>query len=121
MEQPMVKVARLDHDQVFWGLEERALAEVVAGDAVFCAPELVGELPEGALWIERDADNQPGLYRLDLQAKRFMPLPPAQRKAAPGAPTLEEAVYDLITQGKDAPRVKAWLGWMKNSMDGGIR
>lgn len=117
MKTPSAKVARLDHDLVYWGLEDRAVADIKPGDLVFGDPVLAELIPEGAVYVDRDCDLAGGQQRWDGAAGRFVPLPAAQRKPSPTAPTMEQAFYDLLTIGPDAPRVIAWRGWMKQSMD----
>jgi hypothetical protein len=121
MEKPSAKVARLDHDQVYWGLEDRPLAEIKAGDLVFGDPVLAELLPKGAVYVDRDCDLAGGQQRWDAAAGCFVPLPEAARKPGPTAPTLEQAFYDYLTIGKKAPRVVAWCEWMKKTMDEAIR
>jgi hypothetical protein len=121
MDQPSAKVARLDHDQVYWGLEERAIADIKSGELVFCAPELAEQLPEGAIYVARDCDLPGGQQRWDAGGRCFVPVPALHRKPAPTAPTLEQAFYDFLTIGPDAVRVVAWRNWMKKTMDEAIR
>ena len=121
MDNPMVRVARLDHDQVYFGLVEKPLAEVQAGELVFGDPALAEELPFGARYVDRDCDLAAGAYRWESAAGAFEPLPSSQRKAAIEAPTLEQAFYDFVTdQGRitpSAPRVAAWAQWFRKSME----
>ena len=93
--------AKLDHDRVYWGVEE---VEALAPDDV--------EVPA-------DCDLKPGMYRWD--GATFALLAHAQRKSAPEAPTIEQAFYDLLTTGPEAPRVVAWRDWMKQTMDERLR
>ena len=120
MENTTVRVAVLDHDQVYFGLTEKPLAEVQPGELVFGDPALAEELPFGTLYVDRDCDLSPGVYRWN--GKSFEPLPRHQRKAAIEAPTLEQAFYDFVTdQGRitpSAPRVAAWAQWFRKSMEG---
>lgn len=116
-----VRVARIDHDRVFWELGPPVPAgEVPAGAFVFGDPAIA--LPEGVIWIDRDCDLPGGRYCLAAPDAahpvwHFEPLPPEQQKAEEGAPTLEQAVYDLITIGGDAPRAQAWAKWFESTLD----
>lgn len=115
---PRVRIALLDHDGVYWPpLLERALGDVVAGDIVFCDRELAELLPEGAIYVDRNCDLAGGQYTWNGEAKSFIPLPRHRRKESAGVPTLEQAFYDLITEGPSAPRVQAWCVWFKQSLD----
>ncbi len=117
MDNPMVRVARLDHDQVYFGLVEKPLEEVQAGELVFGAPELAGGLPAGAMYVDRDCDLPPGAYRWN--GKAFEPLPRSQRKAAIEAPTLEQAFFDFAMNGAGGVRWKAWADWFAKTMEAG--
>lgn len=124
----MARVARLDADLVFWGLGDPVpVDELKAGDRVFGDPELAAVVAEltDVVYIERDCDLAGGKYKLlapdgDNPVWHFDPLPPQQQKIVESAPTLEQAVYDLITVGAEAPRVKAWMAWMKRTLDEGV-
>lgn len=80
MQQIMVRLARLDAERVYLGLSEPLpLAEVKDGDFVFGAPELREQLPEGAVYVERDCDLPAGKYRLvaphaEHKCWHFLPL-----------------------------------------------
>lgn len=118
METPMVRVARLDHEQVYFGLVEKPLAEVKAGELVFGPPELAKQLPLGAAYVDRHCDLPSGAYRWEAGKAAFEPLPRAQRKSALEAPSLEQAFYDFLTNGPEGKSVRAWAEWFRKTMDG---
>ena len=94
--------ARLDHDRIFWGVEE---------------VEALGLEDVG---VPADCDLAPGMYRHNAEATpapTFEALPREARKAAPEAPSLEMAFFDLLEIGPDAPRVRAWKEWFVKSFD----
>lgn len=102
----MAHRAKIDHDGVYWGVEE--VASLAAGDF---------EVPA-------DCDCKPGAYRL-MPAKGdepayLEPIEPQNIKAVAGAPTLEQAFYAFLADGPDAPRVKAWREAFKTTVEGGI-
>jgi len=93
----MAHRAKLDHDRIYWGVEE--VAELHAGDVA----------------VPAACDLTPGMYR--WSGSTFELLPREQRKSLQEAPTLEQAFYDLLTVGREAPRVEAWIKWMEKTMD----
>lgn len=97
--------AKIDHDGVYWGVEE--VAALAAGD----------------LEVPADCDCKPGAYRLmpavGDEPAYLEPIEPQNIKAVAGAPTLEQAFYALLTEGPDAPRVLAWGEAFKQTVDGG--
>lgn len=97
--------AKIDHDGVYWGVEE--VAALAAGDF---------EVPHGC-------DCKPGAYRLKPavgDAVAYLePIEPQNIKAVAGAPTLEQAFYALLAEGPDAPRVLAWREAFKTTVEGG--
>lgn len=103
----MVKVARIDHDRVYFGLDDKALADVVSGDVVFGDAALCARLPAGAVYVGRDCDLPGGRYQWD--GKAFQPLPPQLQKKAESAPDLERAFYEQCRclHGRDATLVSA--------------
>lgn len=125
MTQSQIRIAKLDHDGIYWGLEVKAAAALAAGDLVFCARAVLEgeeplELPIGAVWVGEDCDLAPGAYRWNADDRRFVPLPKGQRKAAPEAPSLEQALADYLrAQPADSlpPRTSAWLAFMKTTID----
>jgi hypothetical protein len=116
-----IRVARLDHDNVFFGLEERAIADVRPGELVFGPADCAEALPSGAVYVDRDCDNAPGKYKWVAgtgdAVGQFVPLPLSQQKPAEKGPTLEQCVYDLIMFGASAPRVQAWARWFEKTID----
>lgn len=96
--------ARLDHDQVFWGVDEIAQADAKEGDVLF----------------DHVPDNAPGAYRWDAKLARFEPLPASQIKAIPGAPSIEQAFHDFIHASDITlpPRTAAWRDAFKKTVDG---
>lgn len=124
----LARVAKLDFDQVYWGLGEPIpVDQVVAGDKVFGDPALRKALPEGAVWVERDCDftaDKFGKYKLvgpddDAQFWRFVPLPQSQQKSAEEAASLEQALYDLaIELGAKSPRVLSWCKAFEQTVEG---
>jgi hypothetical protein len=77
----MARIARLDHDRVFFGLGAPVpLDQVKAGDFVFGAPELAEALPAGAVYMEPRLRPAAGRYRLQAPNAHsacwhFVPLP----------------------------------------------
>lgn len=110
------RVAVLDHDGVYWKLEEKPVAEVTDGDLVF-GPRVLAVLCPSARYVDADCDLPGGRYKWNGTAGRFEPLLREQRKAAPAAPTLEQAFYGFLTQGAEDPRVTAWLDHFRKTMD----
>src|SRR4051812_1210105 len=96
MEQKTVKVARLDHDQVFWGLVTKSLDELREGDLVFCSLGLREELPAGVRWVDVACDLPAGQQKWSADKGCFQPLPRNRRKSAPDAITSERALYELL-------------------------
>jgi hypothetical protein len=102
---------KLDHDDVYFGCEE-----VLAGEEItFGADDVV---------LDHAPDNAPGMYRWSRTGKRFEPLPKTQQKTELGAPTLEQAFYELTSAwmqgaGPDSlpPRVMAWRAGFEKSID----
>jgi hypothetical protein len=98
---------KLDHDDVYFGCEKLAAGEeAAAGDIV----------------LDHAPDNAPGLYRWLYPEARLEPLPKTKQKAAPDAPTLEQAFYELvhavIPSGSPLPsRIAAWCAWFEKSFD----
>jgi hypothetical protein len=120
----VARVARLDHDQVYWGLEDHPVKDVKAGDLVFGDPSLKDVIPQGAVYVDLDCDLPGGKYRWNSQLRRFDPLPRGQQKEMPQAPTLEQAFYDFCLKFgvEQLPtRTAAWCQWMKNSVDERMR
>lgn len=121
MKNPMVRIARLDHDLVYWGLgEEMPCGDAKAGDLVFGDPVAIPALPEGAVYVDRGCDLPHGMQRWNATARRFEPLPREQRKAAPEAPTLEQALYDYLATLPAAAlptRTAAWCAWFRRTVD----
>lgn len=100
----MAHRARLDHDLIYWGVEE--VPALAAGDVA----------------VPADCDLKLGAYRwvpeTPERTGHFHPLPVAQQKSAPGAPTLEEAFAAFLTGGAEAAPVVAWLAAYNASMEG---
>lgn len=101
--------AKLDFDQVYWGVEE--VAQLAAGD----------------VQVPADCDLRVGAYRWDAKNARFEPLPPSQVKKAEGAPSLEQAFAALVDHVKqidtagtvDLPAsVQAWREHYNTTLDG---
>lgn len=98
----MPQRAKLDHDGVYWGAEEvDALA-----DADAPVPDDVIR-PGAYRWVPA-GNGLPG---------HFAPLAPSQVKKIETAPSLEQAVYALVTQGAADPRVSAWVKAHEASLD----
>jgi hypothetical protein len=99
----------LDHDDVYFGCEE------LGGETAVVADDVV---------LDHAPDNAPGQYRWLRAENRFHPLPKAQQKTEPGAPTLEQAFYDLLVMlapepaAKFAPRIQAWAAAFEKTIDG---
>lgn len=121
--EPLVAlVAVLDHDGVYWPpLEPRTPEGVRPGELAFGPPELQKVLPEGAVYVDTGCDLTGGRYKWNAELRRFDPLTKAEQKAAPQAPTLEQAFYDFVTNGGQArpqqPRVAAWVDWFLKTID----
>jgi hypothetical protein len=96
MEQATVKAARLDHDQVYWGLLTKALEELKEGDLVFCTLAMREQLPVGVRWVDVDCDLPAGQQKWNAEKGCFQPLPRSLRKNAPDAITSERALYELL-------------------------
>ena len=101
---------KLDHDDVYFGCETiAATSEVSESDVV----------------LDHAPDNAPGCYRWLRDLKRLEPLPKAQQKTEPGAPTLEQALCELLialiqTEALRTPlppRLGAWLAWFEKTID----
>lgn len=133
-----IKIAKLDHDGVYWGLEDATLEQLAAGAVVFCAraalepgeqlddmdepqpmpPAIV--LPEGVVWAGEDCDLAHGAYVWNAKERRFDALPPKQRKVAQGAPDLARALFDYWSSRPWAElpeSVRAWVLWMRVTVD----
>jgi hypothetical protein len=100
---------KLDHDDVYFGCEQLADGEEPKPDDVV---------------LDHAPDNAPGQYRWLRAYGWFIPLPSTQQKIAQGAPTLEQAFYELARavhrpDDQGLPRVKAWCEWFEKSIDGG--
>lgn len=95
---------KLDHDGVYFGSEALLEGEEVA----LGADDVV---------LDHAPDNAPGLYRWSRKEARLEALPKAQQKAAPGAPTLEQAMHEFFTLGFAGPKAKAWCEWFEKSID----
>jgi hypothetical protein len=123
MEIPTVKVARLDHDLVYFGLQPRPIGEVKPGDLVFCPAELAAELPEGARRVDVDCDLPAGTHRWNAEGGRFDLLPRAQRKTEQTAPDVARALYDFfwVAYQRDPtavpPATLAWCLAYEKSVD----
>lgn len=93
----------LDADGVFFGSTPIDPAAVQPGDVV----------------LDHAPDNPPGCYRWMPEANgvpaHLQPLPKEQQKTAPGAPTLEQAFADYLTNGSTGARVSAWAAWFKTT------
>jgi hypothetical protein len=103
---------KLDHDDVYFGCE--ALPD---GGELSLGPDDVV--------LDHAPDNAPGQYRWLREEKRFHALLKTQQKTAPGAPTLEQAFYELTQswlQGAGPnslpPRVEAWRTQFRKTLDG---
>jgi len=94
---------KLDHDDVYFGCETiAATSEVSESDVV----------------LDHAPDNAPGCYRWLRDLKRLEPLPKAQQKTEPGAPTLEQAFYCLVKHGANEQHVQAWIAWFEKTIEG---
>lgn len=121
MEQRMVRVARLDHDLVYWGLVEKPLAAVQAGELVFCPPELRDQLPDGARWVDAGCDLAGGVCKWNAELGRFDPLPRTLRKKLEEQVPHERALYELLkanhqrdAAGVPSPCIEWALGFEKS-------
>lgn len=94
----------LDHDDVYFGCEP-------------IAEELAASLTERDVVLDHAPDNPPGRYRWLRPEKRLEPLPKERQKDEPGAPTLEQAFYDLAKYGAATPRVAAWCAWFEKTIE----
>jgi hypothetical protein len=99
---------KLDHDRIFWGAEPIDVVDMKDSDVV----------------LDHEPDNKPGAYRWDDEVKALMPLPPQKIKAAPDAPTFEQAFRDALRAmdkfGIALPaRTAAWCADFDKTIDGG--
>lgn len=99
----MPQRGKLDLDGVYWGAED---VDVLAPEDPPVPDDVIRP---GAYRWQPAADGHPGHY---------VPLAPSQVKAMPGAVTLEQAVYALVTQGAADPRVKAWAAAFAKTLEG---
>lgn len=122
-----VQVAKFDADGVYWGLEEKPLAEVKSGDVVFNAETFEHDEIAGVIWMVGGCDNAGGRYIFNRQLHRFEPLARHHVKDAPDSPLFERALYELVLEHvrAGAPRVpdytKAWALHYETTMDYGKR
>lgn len=93
---------KLDHDDVYFGCEPIEESVIAVGDVV----------------LDHAPDNPPGRYRWSRDQIQLEPLPESKQKAAPGAPTLEQAFQDFLLNGAEGPRVKAWREWFESTVEG---
>lgn len=101
---------KLDHDDIYFGAEPfKGIAG--AGDVI----------------LDHAPDNVAGRYRWSREHNRLEPLPKEKQKEEPGAPTLEQAFYELTSALLDvgalkAPlprRLTAWLAAFEKSIESG--
>lgn len=90
-----VFVANLDADAIYWGVIEKHR----------------DDLKETDVEVPKDCDLAPGKYRYNADPARiggpgFDPLERSKQKAAPTAPTFEDALYALIRGNK--AKAEAW-------------
>lgn len=124
----MARVAKLDHDQVYWGLGDPVpLEELKPGDRVFGDPALKDALPEGVVYVERDCDLPPGRYQLSAPSAdhpfwHFVPLDARRARLVPDAPNAERALYELALDlyKRDhhlPPYLLDWALWWETTID----
>lgn len=106
---PLFKL-KLHHDGVYWGVEE-----ILAGD-----------IYEGDVVLDHVPDNAPGRFKWNAAEKRFDALAPSQIKTAPEAPSLEQALHDVIASLEAAghaipPAAAAWRAAFKNTLEGYLK
>lgn len=93
---PTVTVAKLDANNIYWGVQTIDRSELT--------PEHV-EVPASC-------DLTTGAYCWNAEHQRFDPLPRSQRITQPGDVSLEEAVHELVQlaalSGKLPPRLAQW-------------
>src|SRR6267142_1683721 len=102
---------KLDHDDIYFGCEAIPEGEEPKADDVL---------------LDHAPDNPPGQYRWMRAQKRLEALPKERQKTEPGAPTLEQAFYEMVGAAIDEgalkvplpPRITAWLVWFEKSIDG---
>ena len=93
----------LDHDGIYFGAQELAGEQQALG-----ADDVI---------LDHMPDNAPGMYRWSREHRRLEPLPKAQQKKEPGAPTLEQAFYGFLANGPEDPRTRAWRDWFEKTLD----
>jgi|SRR5690348_375890 hypothetical protein len=103
---PMFRL-KLDHDDVFFGSEPFAPGDTVGARDVI---------------LDHQPDNLPGRYRWSREHDRFEPLQKEKQKAEQGAPTLEQAFYELaravhLPDDKGLPRLQAWCEWFEKTVE----
>lgn len=119
----MVKVAKLDAERIFWGIEEKPLDEVKAGDVVFGAETLKRKDIDGVTFVEGDCDNPGGKYRWNEELQRFDPLSRMDIRQTPTSPLAERALYELVLEHVKAgapavPRYTLdWALWYEQTLD----
>lgn len=118
----MAKIAKLDADGVYWGLEDRG--DVIGGNVVFFAETIpLDQRVEGAVYIDGDNDLPPGRYRWNAAAGSLEPLDKAGVRSTPSQPLPDRALYDLIramgAQGAIAipPYTQQWADWYATTFD----
>lgn len=140
MSELMARVAKTDHDRVFWGLGDPVAPEALkAGDFVFGDRALAAKLPAGAFYIDLDCDAAPGQYRFVEHARvteapapgamaiatywRLEPLPRGLVKSQPDELTAERALYEQLRLVHEtnpaglAPLARAWAKAYESTWD----
>lgn len=117
-----VNVAKLDADGVYWGIEQKPLAEVTAADVVFDAETFARDIDAPGFFIAGGCDNPPGRYRWNAEMRQFVPLKGREVRELPSPPSLERAFYALVaaleTSGTALPApVAAWVSWYSQTFD----
>jgi len=115
-----VQVAKLDADSVYWGLDEKALEEVKAGDVVFNAETFEHEDVDGVVFLVGGCDLKPGQYRWD--GAQFVPLKLKTPQPQPATPLVERALHELVSEmiaaGASVPEyTRKWHAWYAQSLD----
>jgi hypothetical protein len=120
-----VQIADLDANGIYWGMKEKDLAEVAAGDIVFGAEGIALEdRIEGVMYLVGSCDLPHGVQKWNPAKKCFEPL---KRQDIPGSratPSLEKALYAqvLVIVRDDVMEVPQatldWALWYESTLEG---
>lgn len=120
-----VHVADLDANGIYWGLKEKDLAAVVAGDVVFGAEGIaLDDRIDGVTYLVGSCDLPHGVQKWTAAKSCFEPL---KRQDIPGSratPSMEKALYAqiLVMVRDDVMEVPQaaldWALWYESTLEG---